>query len=170
MSDLDKLVLSDESIDDLQLKGLKLIQKKDAFRFGVDAVLLSDFSRVKSKHRVIDLCSGTGNDIAAYAQKFIGNPYVYGGTSLTNGADCSGFVLSVYKSFGYSLPRTSSSQSTAGIRVDMGSLQPGDLVFPHADHVGIYVGDGKMIHSPKPGKSVEVIPMYGFWRARRILN
>ena len=60
MSDLDKLVLSDESVDDLQLKGLKLIQKKDAFRFGVDAVLLSDFSKVKSKHRVIDLCSGTG--------------------------------------------------------------------------------------------------------------
>ena len=60
MSNLDKLVLNDESIDDLQLKGLKLIQKKDAFRFGVDAVLLSDFSRVKSKHRVIDLCSGTG--------------------------------------------------------------------------------------------------------------
>ena len=60
MSDLNKLILNDESVDDLQLNGLKLIQKKDAFRFGVDAVLLSDFANVKSKHRVIDLCSGTG--------------------------------------------------------------------------------------------------------------
>lgn len=60
MSELDKLILDDESIDDLQLNGLRLIQKKDAFRFGVDAVLLSDFANVKKKHRVIDLCSGTG--------------------------------------------------------------------------------------------------------------
>lgn len=104
--------------------------------------------------------SGTGSDIAAYAQKFVGNPYVYGGTSLTNGADCSGFVLSVYKSFGYSLPRTSSSQATVGTRVDMGSLQPGDLVFytggsGSINHVAIYIGGGRVVHASNPRSGIK---------------
>lgn len=104
--------------------------------------------------------SGTGSDIAAYAQKFVGNPYVYGGTSLTSGADCSGFVMSVYKSFGYSLPRTSSSQATVGTRVDMGSLQPGDLVFytgasGSINHVAIYIGGGQVVHASNPRSGIK---------------
>ena len=104
--------------------------------------------------------SGTGSDIASYALKFVGNPYVYGGTSLTNGADCSGFVMSVYKSFGYSLPRTSSSQASVGTRVDMGSLQPGDLVFytggsGSINHVAIYIGGGKVVHASNPRSGIK---------------
>jgi peptidoglycan DL-endopeptidase CwlO len=108
--------------------------------------------------------SGTGSNIAAYAQKFVGNPYVYGGTSLTSGADCSGFVMSVYRSFGYSLPRTSSSQATAGTRVDMGSLQPGDLVFytggsGRINHVAIYIGGGKVVHASNPRSGIKISSM-----------
>lgn len=121
--------------------------------------------------------SGTGSDIAAYAQKFVGNPYVYGGTSLTNGADCSGFVLSVYKSFGYSLPRTSSSQATVGTRVDMGSLQPGDLVFytggsGSINHVAIYIGGGRVVHAsnPRSGIKTSSVNYRTPYTARRIVR
>ncbi|WP_310601959.1 C40 family peptidase [Anaerosporobacter sp.] len=121
--------------------------------------------------------SATGSNIAAYAQKFVGNRYVYGGTSLTNGADCSGFVMSVYKSFGYSLPRTSSSQATVGTKVDMGSLQPGDLVFyagssGHVNHVAIYIGGGKVVHAsnPRSGIKISSVNYRTPYTARRIVR
>ncbi|MBQ3105053.1 MAG: C40 family peptidase [Lachnospiraceae bacterium] len=96
----------------------------------------------------IDSSSGsaTGKEIANYACQFIGNPYVYGGTSLTNGADCSGFVMSVYKNFGYSLPRSSSGQRGAGREVSFADAQPGDIVC-YAGHVGIYIGGGQIVHA-----------------------
>ncbi len=85
--------------------------------------------------------STTGQQIADYAVQFVGNPYVYGGTSLTNGADCSGFVQSVYKHFGYSLPRVAADQANAGTKVSTKNLQPGDLLFYHGfGHVAIYIG------------------------------
>ena len=114
--------------------------------------------------------SGSASAILNEAYKHIGKPYVWGATG-PNSFDCSGFTSYVYKNAaGINIGRTTKNQIYAGREVSRSELQPGDLVFPHADHVGIYVGDGKMIHSPKPGKNVEVIPMYGFWRARRILN
>ena len=92
-----------------------------------------------------------GNQIVNYASQFIGNPYVWGGTSLTNGADCSGFVLSVYKKFGYSLPHSSASQANCGKKVAIKDLQPGDLVFyRHGDRIGhvvIYAGNGKAVEA-----------------------
>jgi peptidoglycan DL-endopeptidase CwlO len=94
-----------------------------------------------------------GQQIANYAVQFKGNPYVYGGTSLTNGADCSGFVLSVFRKFGISLPRTSGAQATVGRRVaSISEAQPGDLI-AYTGHIGIYIGSGKIIHasSPKTG-------------------
>lgn len=90
--------------------------------------------------------SGLGAQIAAYACQFIGNPYVWGGTSLTNGCDCSGFVMSVYKHFGYSLPRTSYGQETCGRAVSYANAQPGDIVC-YTGHVGIYIGDGMMVNA-----------------------
>lgn len=90
--------------------------------------------------------SGLGAQIAAYACQFIGNPYVWGGTSLTNGCDCSGFVMSVYKHFGYSLPRTSYGQETCGRAVSYADAQPGDIVC-YTGHVGIYIGDGMMVNA-----------------------
>lgn len=87
-----------------------------------------------------------GQEIVAYAKQFIGNPYVWGGTSLTRGADCSGFVQSVYKHFGVSLPRTSYSQERVGRAVKYSEIQPGDIVC-YDGHVGIYAGDGKIVNA-----------------------
>lgn len=87
-----------------------------------------------------------GQAVVNYAKQFIGNPYVYGGTSLTNGADCSGFVMSVYAAFGVSLPRTSSAQRSAGYEVSLSEIQPGDLVC-YSGHIGIYAGNNTLIHA-----------------------
>ena len=87
--------------------------------------------------------SGSGSSVVDYATQFVGNPYVWGGTSLTNGADCSGFVQSVYSNFGVSLPRTSYEQQNAGTEVSYADAQPGDLIC-YGGHVAIYMGGGKM--------------------------
>jgi len=95
--------------------------------------------------------SGSGSEIAEYALQFLGNPYVYGGTSLTNGCDCSGFVQSVFKHFGYSLPRTSAAQSESGTKISIDNVKKGDLLFyaknGTVNHVGIYIGDGKIVNA-----------------------
>ena len=94
--------------------------------------------------------SSTGQAIADYACQFVGNPYVYGGSSLTNGADCSGFVMAVFANFGISLPHEAASQSGYGTAVDASSLQPGDLVFYGSggiSHVAIYIGSGSIVHA-----------------------
>lgn len=95
-----------------------------------------------------------GREIADYAMQFIGNPYVYGGTSLTNGADCSGFVQSVYKHFGISLPRTSGEQGSSGRAVEgLEYAKPGDLVW-YSGHIGIYIGGGKIVHASNPKNGI----------------
>lgn len=118
----------------------------------------------------------TGSQVAAYALKFKGNPYVYGGTSLTNGADCSGFVQSVYKHFGIAIPRTSSQQSLFGKKVSTSSLQQGDLIF-YADHgkvnhVALYIGNGQIIHASN-SKTGIIVSKYNYrsiHSARRVLS
>lgn len=97
--------------------------------------------------------SASGKEIANYACKFVGNPYVYGGTSLTNGTDCSGFTMSVYKAFGYSIPRTSTAQRSAGRGVTYAEAQPGDIIC-YAGHVGIYIGGGKIVHASTPATGI----------------
>lgn len=104
-----------------------------------------------SSSSTISSDSGTGSDAASYAQKFVGNPYSYGGTSLTNGTDCSGFTQSVYSRFGVSLPRTSGSQASSGSKVDINNLKAGDLVFYASNgsinHVAMYIGGGRVVHA-----------------------
>lgn len=99
--------------------------------------------------------SELGKNIAKYACQFIGNPYVYGGTSLTNGADCSGFVYRVYKDFGYTLPRTSTEQRSSGTSVSYDEAQPGDLIC-YSGHIGIYIGGGKIVHASTEKTGIKV--------------
>lgn len=89
----------------------------------------------------------SGADVVQFAKQFVGNPYVYGGTSLTNGADCSGFVMSVYKNFGVSLPHSSAADRNVGAAVNgLENAQPGDIIC-YSGHVGIYAGNGQIVHA-----------------------
>lgn len=97
-----------------------------------------------------------GQAVVDYAVQFVGNPYVYGGTSLTNGADCSGFVMSVYKNFGVSLPHSSSADRHVGYAVDgLSAAQPGDLVC-YSGHVGIYIGNGQIVHASTARTGIKI--------------
>ncbi len=99
-------------------------------------------------------------DLVQYAKQFVGNPYVWGGTSLTNGADCSGFTLSIFKKYGVSLPHHAASQAQLGTKVDYSSAQPGDLVFyaknGRINHVAIYIGNGQVIHASSPKTGIKI--------------
>ena len=96
-----------------------------------------------------------GSNIVDFATQFVGNPYVWGGTSLTNGADCSGFVQSVYSNFGIDLPRTSYEQETAGYEVSYSDAQPGDLIC-YGSHVAIYMGDGQIVHASNSRDGIKI--------------
>lgn len=100
--------------------------------------------------------SDMGKAVAEYALQFVGNPYVYGGTSLTNGADCSGFVMSVYANFGVSLPHSSKADRTQGYAVDgLENAQPGDLIC-YSGHVALYIGNGQIVHAANSRKGIIV--------------
>jgi cell wall-associated NlpC family hydrolase len=99
--------------------------------------------------------SAQGRSVADYGLQFLGNPYVFGGTSLTNGADCSGFTQAIYRKFGYSLPRSSSEQRSAGREVSYADAQPGDLIC-YAGHIAIYIGNGQIVHASSPRTGIKV--------------
>ena len=101
--------------------------------------------------------AGTGQAIVDYACQFIGNPYVAGGTSLTNGADCSGFVQSVYKNFGISLPRTTWDMENVGTPVSYDQAIPGDIIL-YNGHVGIYMGNGQIVNAINSSRGIGILP------------
>ena len=98
--------------------------------------------------------SGSGSAVVNYACQFVGNPYVWGGTSLTNGADCSGFIMSVYAHFGVSLPHSSSAMRGVGREVSVSDMQPGDIVC-YSGHVAIYVGNNTIVHASTPESGIK---------------
>lgn len=99
-------------------------------------------------------------ELCEYAKQFIGNPYVWGGTSLTKGADCSGFVLSVFKKYGISLPHSSRAQAGCGTEISLSEAKPGDLVFyakgGRINHVGIYIGGGQIVNASSPKTGIRI--------------
>lgn len=114
--------------------------------------------------------TSTGQAVVDYACQFIGNPYVWGGTSLTNGADCSGFVQSVFANFGVSLPRTTWDQENVGVWVSYDQAIPGDLIL-YEGHVGIYMGNGQIVNAINPQQGIGIIPAtsMGIKTVRRVL-
>ena len=100
--------------------------------------------------------AGSGQAVVEYASRFIGNPYVWGGTSLTHGADCSGFVQSVYKHFGIQLPRTSSQMRSAGRAVSYSNARPGDVIC-YNGHVGIYKGNGQIVNAINRARGIGIL-------------
>lgn len=115
-------------------------------------------------------------DLCQYAKEFLGNPYVWGGTSLTKGADCSGYVMSLYKKYGVNLPHSSRAQANCGTTIKVSEAQPGDLIFygkgSTINHVAMYIGGGKVIHasSPKTGIRVSNVSYRTPLKAVRILQ
>lgn len=99
-------------------------------------------------------------DLVEYAKQFLGNPYVWGGTSLTKGADCSGFVLSVFKNYGVKLSHSSRAQANEGTKISMDQAKPGDLIFygngSSINHVAIYIGGGQVIHASSPRTGIKI--------------
>ena len=126
-------------------------------------------ARASTTNTVTDApVSGTGADVVNYALQFQGIPYVYGGTDPATGFDCSGFTQYVFAHFGISLPRTADAQRSVGVPVT--DPAPGDLlVTSDGSHVGIYVGGGRMIHAPRPGRTVTVQKLYRDFEYRRLV-
>lgn len=104
-------------------------------------------------------------NIAQFAVQFVGNPYVYGGTSLTNGADCSGFIWAVYRQYGYGLPRNSAAMRSAGREVSYEAAQAGDIVC-YAGHVALYLGGGRIVHASTARTGIK----YGYANYKPILT
>lgn len=134
---------------------LKQLQAQERAAKAASGTYTTDYNSI------IDGASGSelGKQIARFACQYVGNPYVYGGTSLTNGADCSGFTYSVYMNFGYSLPRTSTQQQSVGTAVSYSEAEPGDLIC-YSGHVALYIGQGRVVHAsnsqPYPSGGIKV--------------
>ena len=146
------------------------------FKHAVSAAQKKASESAKSTSTAKEPSGKSGSAVVKYALQFVGNPYVWGGTSLTGGADCSGFTMRIYEKFGYSLPHSSAAQAGYGRSVRMSSLQPGDLLFyKHGSsigHVAMYIGGGRIVHAA--GKKWGIVTANAFYRtpccARRILG
>lgn len=131
--------------------------------FNLDRAVSINESGLTSKTSSDSSDSSNLTNMVSYAMQFLGNPYVWGGTSLTNGTDCSGFVMRIYEHFGYSLPRTSAAQAGATKTVSSGDVRPGDLFFYGSggvSHVAMYIGNGQIIHASNPRTGIKISSAY----------
>ena len=146
---------SDESSDYEYDEYGNVIDTDNTVDYNSDASSSGSSSDSSSDSSSASSSSGSGSSVVSYATQFVGNPYVWGGTSLTSGADCSGFVQSVYANFGVSLPRTSYEQQNAGYEVSYADAQPGDLIC-YGGHVAIYMGNGQIVHASNARDGIKV--------------
>ncbi|MBR4760824.1 MAG: C40 family peptidase [Lachnospiraceae bacterium] len=143
--------------------------KYDGKKLYVSADYVSVGIQLKTALNMTEFLYGNGvsdvrMELCEYAKKFVGNPYVWGGTSLTKGADCSGFVMSVFAKYGISLPHSSRAQANCGKKVSMAEAKPGDLVFyakgKRINHVGIYIGGGQIVNASSPKTGIRIANAY----------
>lgn len=143
-----------------ETKAETIVEAKTETKPEVPGIKKETSSSKSTESSSVETASRTA--LVAYAQQFLGNPYVYGGTSLTKGADCSGFVMSVFSHFGISTGRSSRDQAARGKTIPVSEVKPGDLLFyasgSYINHVGIYVGNGKVIHSSTPATGICYAP------------
>lgn len=155
-SEIDKAKQAEEEAKRAQEEALRRQAQESSGNSGSDSG--SSSSGSSKGYASASSYSGSGSkgqQIANYACQYVGNPYVPGGTSLTQGADCSGFVWRVYKDFGYNVPRTSYSLRSAGAGVSYSEAQPGDVVC-YAGHVGIYIGNGQIVHASTQRTGIKI--------------
>ncbi|MDD6551435.1 MAG: NlpC/P60 family protein [Lachnospiraceae bacterium] len=148
----------------------KAAQKKSAMKSSSRKVNDSSSSASSSDSSYSAPSGGSGSSVASFACQFVGNPYVWGGTSLTNGADCSGFVMSVYSHFGVSLPHSSSADRSVGRGVSTSDMQPGDIVC-YSGHVALYIGGGRIVHASnaRDGIKISNVSYRSILAVRRVL-
>ena len=141
--EVDVEALDEVTAEDLAAECFSYAESKEeeAARLAEEAAKAEEEAKAAEAETV-----GNGQAVVDYAMQFVGNPYVWGGTSLTNGADCSGFVQSVYANFGVSMPRTSSAMRSAGTEVSYSEAVPGDVIC-YEGHVGIYIGNGQIVNA-----------------------
>ena len=141
--EVDVETLDEAKVEELAAECFSYAESKEeeAARLAEEAAKAEEEAKAAEAETV-----GNGQAVVDYAMQFVGNPYVWGGTSLTNGADCSGFVQSVYANFGVSMPRTSSAMRSAGTEVSYSEAVPGDVIC-YEGHVGIYIGNGQIVNA-----------------------
>ncbi|MFI5425924.1 NlpC/P60 family protein [Aeromicrobium sp. UC242_57] len=161
----------DEAKQDADAKRAQIRKKYEAAK--AQLARLDALEQKKFNDSDVDLdfdpkASGRAKTAINFALAQLGDPYVYGGTG-PNSWDCSGLVMKAYAAAGVSLPRVVGPQMSAGKSVPFSALQPGDLVaYASMSHIGIYLGNGKVVHAPRPGKSVEITSLSGFSVAARV--
>ncbi len=164
-SEVITLVANGEELEVVDVEGDWVRVNLDDEEVFVSAEYVKVSSELATAVTMTELLYGQGVsdvrvDLCQYAKEFLGNPYVWGGTSLTNGADCSGFVLSIYKKYGISLPHYSGSQANCGTTISVSEAKPGDLIFygkgSTINHVAIYIGGGQVIHASSPKTGIRI--------------
>lgn len=170
LDDGDSRLVKGEATDWVKIKtgdGVGYVAKEyvtTKFHFGKAVSIQEERAKQAANSADESTAVSQGSSIASYALQFVGNPYVWGGTSLTNGADCSGFTMSVYAHFGYGLPHSSAAQSGSGRPVSLGALQPGDLVFYRhggsIGHVALYIGGGRVVHAQCKNTGITTSSVY----------
>lgn len=141
-----------------RVEGERLDVEEVATRVEEERLAAEEAARIEEAARL-----AKGQAVVDYALRFVGNPYVLGGSSLTNGIDCSNFVMRVYEPFGVSLPHTSYELRSVGYEVSGSEIQPGDIIC-YSGHVSIYIGDGKCVHASNPQDGIKVSPTWTFYK------